>query len=235
MNDSLRLDELEFTIRRSDRRQTIGLTVERDGSLTAAVPVDCALEDVELVIRKKLVWVYRRLAERLPRPAQHPRIKQFVTGEGFDYLGRTYRLALVDTELDNPPLRFHQGRFFLQRDELAGGRELFTAWYTTHGTLWLTRRLDQFVDRVGATPTGLRVRDLSYRWGSCTGSSVINIHWQALQFPPRIIDYILVHELVHLLEPNHGSAFWQRVERVFPDHAERRRWLAEHGAFYEIR
>jgi len=73
----------------------------------------------------------------------------------------------------------------------------------------------------------VQVRDLGYRWGSCGRG--VNVHWRTILLPPRYIDYILAHELVHLCEPRHNKRFWAALERVMPDFAERKQWLAEHG------
>ena len=72
-------------------------------------------------------------------------------------------------------------------------------------------------------------QDLGFRWGSCGKGGRLNFHWQSVLLPPRIIDYIVVHELVHMREPHHTPEFWRAVERVMPDWEPRRRWLAERG------
>jgi hypothetical protein len=77
-------------------------------------------------------------------------------------------------------------------------------------------------------PGPLKVQELGYRWGSC-GSASLNFHWRALQLPTRAIDYVVVHELVHIVEPRHDQVFWSRVERAMPDYESRKAWLAEHG------
>lgn len=228
MSESIQLEELHFAVRRSDSRATVGITVERDGSLTVAAPSEYPIDEIERIVRGKLLWVYRRLQEREPVQSK-PLPKQFVSGEGFSYLGRTYRLRLVAPERGIAPLRFHQGRFLLFRGKQERGEELFSDWYALHGQRWLERRLALYIDRVGARPARVRARELGYRWGSCTKSGVININWRAVQFPPRIIDYVLVHELVHLIEPGHDPMFWRRVERILPDYQERRQWLQIHG------
>lgn len=78
-------------------------------------------------------------------------------------------------------------------------------------------------------PAELRVRDLGFRWGSC-GDGTLNFHWATILLPPRIVEYVVVHELVHLVEKNHTPEFWQRVERAMPDFEDRKRWLAAQGA-----
>lgn len=78
-------------------------------------------------------------------------------------------------------------------------------------------------------PAGVKVQELGYRWGSCGKGDWLYFHWKAILLPARIAEYVLVHELAHLHEPHHTPAFWRRVERVMPDYAQRKAWLAEHG------
>ncbi len=104
------------------------------------------------------------------------------------------------------------------------------AWYVTHGSPWLRRRIDLLADRIGVPPPPITVRDLGFRWGSCSRAGTVHIHWRTLQLPPRIIEYVVAHELIHLLEPHHGPQFWRRLERAMSDFAQRKQWLAERGA-----
>jgi len=88
--------------------------------------------------------------------------------------------------------------------------------------------VESLAARIGVTPPTVQVRDLGYRWGSCGRG--VNVHWRTILLPPRYIDYILAHELVHLCEPRHNKRFWTALARVMPDFADRKQWLAEHGS-----
>jgi predicted metal-dependent hydrolase len=130
------------------------------------------------------------------------------------------------------PLKLEAGRFRLRRSDAQTGRECFIRWYGDHSRPWLRRRARAFAPRIGVTPSGLEIRDLGHRWGSCSKSGKLNFHWATILLPASIVEYVVVHELVHLIEANHTPEFWLRVERTMPDHEQRRRWLAEHGAEY---
>jgi predicted metal-dependent hydrolase len=93
----------------------------------------------------------------------------------------------------------------------------------------LAARVAREAARTHVQPGPVAVQDLGFRWGSCGKGRRLYFHWQSILLPPRIIDYIVVHELVHLREPHHTPAFWRAVERALPDWEARRRWLAEHG------
>lgn len=231
----LTIGDLTFELQHSDRRQTVGITVDRDGSLIIRAPADCPLDEIERIAREKRFWIYTKLAEKEQlQQAQPARSKEYVSGEGFYYLGRSYRLLLIDAEPGIPPLRLYQGRFRLRRDEQASGRQHFVAWYTEHAKRWIGQRVERYTNRADVTPEVVQVRDLGYRWASCSPNGAVNFHWRAILLPSHVIDYLIVHELVHLREPNHSDAFWQRVARVIPDYAEHKHWLAQNGAAFDL-
>jgi predicted metal-dependent hydrolase len=228
---SLVLGDLTFEVHRSDHRKTLGLTIERDGRLVLVAPNKVPTERLERFVRAKRFWVYTKLAARalLPPPAPP---KQFVSGEGFPYLGRFHRLLLV-TGLD-APVKLEAGRFKMARAEARQGRLHMVRWYSSHAGPWLEARVKQHAAKLRVTPGSVTVQDLGYRWGSCGKGGSLFFHWQVIPLPPRIIEYVVVHELVHLREPHHTPGFWRTLERAMPDWEERRTWLALHGHEYMV-
>lgn len=227
MNDStLQIDDLRLLLRRSPRRKTVQLTVERDGQLLLVAPPQIGEERLRQFVLEKRFWIYSRLAQKdYLRPAAPP--KEFVDGEGFIYLGRSYRLRLIDEQ--DVPLKLAAGRFCLLRSELPQAREHFIRWYSAHGKVWLEQRVANFRHRMAVSPSGIKVQDLGYRWGSCGKGNWLYFHWKTILLPAPIAEYVVVHELAHLYEPHHTPEFWLRVERTLPDYIRRKTWLAEHG------
>jgi predicted metal-dependent hydrolase len=210
--------DLDVTIQVSDRRKSIRLTVERDATLVAVIPPQADLPAVIKAIETKRRWLYAKLREHASRGAARPP-RQYVTGEGFWYLGRTYRLLVID---GSAAVGLRRGRLELPRDLVPAAPDHLVRWYRRVGEAWLNRRIGPWAARLGVTATRLRVMPLGYRWGSCTSGGAVNIHWAVMQLPPDLIDYVLVHELAHLREPNHTTDFWRVVERALPDYANRR-------------
>ena len=236
MSESLVIDDLEFEIRRSARRKTVSVTVDRSGKLVLSAPGDCPKDFVERIAKQKRFWIYTKLAEkeRLVRPASK---KEFVSGEGFYYLGRNYRLLLVNptaSDAPMPSLLFQHGRFLLRRDESQRGREHFIKWYTRRAKSWLRRKADLLSVRLDVNAHKVHVRELGYRWGSCGRGGTVNFHWRTIMLPPCICEYIVAHELVHLREPRHTAQFWSRLERAMPDYASRKQWLRENGSQFVL-
>jgi predicted metal-dependent hydrolase len=224
---ALTVDDLEVEVRDSQRRTTLQLTVDRGGELIVFAPVGCDRATLQQFVKEKRSWIYRKLAEKEALQHQVP-VKNYVSGEGFLYLGRSYRLLLVDEQA--VPVKLEQGRFKMLRSATVDGRDHMVAWYSAHAQLWLSERTDRFASRMGLTATRVVVRDLGYRWGSCGKDGTVYFHWKSVLLPPRVVEYVIAHETAHLVEPLHSASFWLRVERAMPDFTARKLWLAENGS-----
>lgn len=222
----LQVDDLLFSIRRSARRRTMEITIERSGDLVLSAPPEVGEAQLREFVLEKRFWIYTKMAEKERLQRQIPR-KEFVGGEGFLYLGRSHRLKVVEEQ--NVPLKLAGGRFCIRHDAIHTAREHFIRWYSTRAKAWLSSRVADCQSRMEVRPAGVKVQDLGYRWGSCGKGDWLYFHWKAILLPTRIAEYVVVHEMAHLHEPHHTPAFWLRVERAMPDFAQRKTWLAEHG------
>lgn len=223
---ALVVDDLAFVLIRSPRRKTMEITVERNGELSISAPPSVHLDKLRQFVREKRFWIYTKLAEKERLRRRQPR-KEFVDGEGFLYLGRSYRLKLVAKQ--ELPLKLLNGRFLLRRDCVPSARSHFVRWYGNRAKPWIAERVESYSDRMGVKPESVRVQDLSYRWGSCGKDQSLFFNWKTILLPPRVAEYVVVHELAHLHEPHHTPDFWLRLERAMPDFMQRKIWLAEHG------
>ena len=226
--ESLTVDDLRFAVRWSVRRRTVGITVKREGELVVAAPLRTSARRLEDVVREKLPWVRRKLAEfEALGPPPEPR--QVVAGELFPYLGREYRLELADRPPQ--PVTLHGDALAVDRALDGDARAAVVAWYGARAREYIDAAVTRCVPLVGAAPARVVVRDLGKRrWGVCDHRTLtVSFHWQLITQPPELVDYVVVHELTHLHEPNHGAAFWRRVGDVLPDCKERRKRLSRRG------
>jgi predicted metal-dependent hydrolase len=237
MSEVLTIGSVEVLLRRSDRRRTVGLTLERDGSIVATAPTDLPTGDVSTILRSREVWIHSALSRRGAIKAAAPK-KEYVSGEGFHYLGRTYRLRVIRGSATDgqqlPELRLFQGRFYLHADHVPHGREWFIRWYTERMNDWLAEKMPHLQRRVGVEVNGTAVMDLGFRWGSCSHAGRLNFHWRVVLLPPPMISYLTLHELCHLVEHNHTEKFWALVRRVDHDFDKKEAWLRENGAGYSL-
>jgi hypothetical protein len=222
----LTVDDLSFELKPSSRRRTLQITVDRSGELVLSAPPDVEEERLREFVLEKRFWIYTKLAEK-DRLQKAVPTKSYVDGEGFLYLGRSYRLRLVDEQ--DTTLKLLNGRFMLRRDLVETARSHLIQWYSARAKVWLWDKVQDYVARMEVQPVGVKVQDLGYRWGSCGKGDWLYFHWKTILLPPRIAEYVVVHELAHLHQPHHTSDFWQRVERALPDFERRKIWLAEHG------
>lgn len=207
-------------------RKSVRVTVERDGRIVAAVPPNTGRDTLESLIRTRLPWLYAKVRDRETDAEQRPR-RRFVDGEGFFYLGRSYRLLTVDRAPH--PVALVDGRLRLSRDRRGTASEDLVGWYAKRGRQWLPRRVGPLAECLATSAIDLVVRPLGYRWGSCSSRGALNIHWATMQLPAALVDYVLAHELAHLHEPNHSQDFWRVMARVLPDYEARRARLDEWG------
>ena len=136
-----------------------------------------------------------------------------MNGEGFLYLGRSYRLKLVE---DQPlPLILKNGYFSLRtgsNGKKVDAHEVFKEFYREKALRKISERVEFYAPQMGVTPKGIKVLELQHRWASCTKAGMLNFHWKCMMAPLTILDYIVVHELAHMIHANHTEAFWNEVD-----------------------
>ena len=230
-----RNQDISYGVVRS-RRTTADIVIERDGRVIVRAPAGLPDERIEDIIQAKRYWIYKTLAEWRDLNATRV-LREYRNGEGFLYLGRSYRLSLV-AEQDEPVV-LRNGRFCLRRDlvdqgEVAAAKAAFRGYFIARGHERITERVNYYAPKVGVTPCEIEVRELGHRWASCSPKGNLAFHWKCMMAPPTIIDYIVLHELCHFHYLNHTEAFWNEVDKVMPNYRERREWLKKNGAAMDL-
>ena len=226
------MNDLSFEVRESSRRRTLGIAVERDGSLTLLVPQGTPDETLRHIVQQKRFWVYQKLASKALQSS--PTVgKPFINGQGFYYLGRSHRLLLSNVH-EGPALRLHQGRFVLRQDAIPTARTHFINWYKNLLLPRVQEEVARIAPRLEVEPKGVQIRELGHRWGSCSPDGRINIHWRVALLPMKAVTYVVAHELSHLVESRHNERFWRLVDRLVPDFETRKQWLAVNGSIYSL-
>ena len=242
---TLVVDGRELRVRISLRRRRLGLTVERDRSLTLHAPKGCGVRRAEEFVRASGGWIDDKARLSEERRQLHP-VRTLRDGEIHRYLGRDYRLLVVDTRPDAPSkpadgsaapaVRLVAGRLRLDSVVAADpalARKALADWYSRAGQRWMRGRLQPWAGRMDVPEPLVRVRDLGHRWGSYrsepSGAGVVSLHWATFQLPIHLVDYVVTHELAHVRVSGHGPTYWRLLGRALPECRQLKAELDELG------
>ena len=220
--------EIEKVIR--TKRKTIALHMTDNATLIVKTPFNVDDEKIMETVSKHKKWIEQKKKEIEARdPKFSP--KEFVNGEGFLYLGRCYRLRIVDDQ--EVPLKF-EGGFYLLRNAMPQARELFIEWYKNIAYEKISERVKLYAQKRGFKYNRVNITSAQKRWGSSSSKGNLNFPWRLVMAPLSVIDYVVIHELVHLEEKNHGKAFWGKVKMLMPDYEKNKDWLNKKGYLLKI-
>ena len=223
---------IEYTTRRSNRK-TLAVRVEPDQTVEVRAPKDASDDVVREKVRKRARWILeqrsyfdsfvRKLAPR-----------EYVSGETHRYMGRQYRLKVIQIDEDVSERVKLKGPYFRIYSHQKGDREHVKAqldeWYRAHAKDKFAERLEEaskVMRKYGVEKPPMRVRRMKKRWGSCTSRGHILLNLDLIRAPRLCIDYVIAHELCHLKYPNHGTEFYNLLSRVMPDWKEIKARLRE--------
>lgn len=213
---------------RTSRRKTADIRVE-EGAVSVIVPVSTSVEKIDQLLSSKRMWIKEKVAlQREMAPASS---KQFVSGEAFPYLGRNYRLKIEHGSF--APVKLLQGRLVVQMPESDQQpymiRNAIVRWYKRQAEQKIREKVKRYAPILGVEPEGVNVKAFKSRWGSCTAKGELEFNWLIMLAPNRMVDYVVIHELCHLIHHDHSPEFWREVVRVMPDYQLCREWLRENS------
>ena len=227
MDDSL--DGIRVDVERTNRKKTVSFQVG-PGRVRVIAPKRLADREIRRLLEKREPWIREQLLFQQSRPKP----KEFVSGEPFTYLGKTYPLRVFDgvpegVKLKNGRLSVSIPRLPAGSDASQGIREQLMTWYWNSAERYLRKKTRARARALGVTPKSVSVKNYKSRWGSCSVRGDIHYNWQIIMAPPGIVDYVIVHEVCHLRHLNHSRDFWNCVESQFPAHRDCRNWLKANG------
>ncbi len=203
----------------------IAITVNEDCSVSVVAPKGVNTDKVYAVVKKKAGWILEKqsiILERANKPAQ----KEFISGESFLYLGKSYRLKIAG---DRVVLK--NGRLYAPKDNT---REQLIDWYKEKALVQFNIRMNKFIPLVKKIPTKLILGEQKNRWGSCDKKGVLRINWKVVMAPSKIVDYVIAHEITHLQVAGHSELFWKTLVTIMQDYPASKKWLMINGASLDV-
>ena len=223
--------DLIYSIHRSEKRKKLTITVERDRSVVVHAPANASEDSIRKAVESKRQWIYEKV--RHPQKYQdlpHPPGKELVSGESAFYLGRQYRIELVSNGISE--VQFSQ-RFLIPAAHTSKRSKVLREWYIARAEVMITPRVKEHARTLGVSVANIKIVDSRFRWGSCTPSDNVHFNWRLIKAPMFVIDYVIVHELAHLIESNHTPRFWNIVRANHPTADKAKAWLQENGQILE--
>jgi predicted metal-dependent hydrolase len=205
------------------RRKSIALIIQKDGKLLVRAPLHISQTRIQQFVSAKADWI---LSHQEKTRSQQTAIHEYRNGESFLYLGKRFNLEWVDNQ--KSPLIL-EGHFSMKKTCLPNAEQIFMQWYRQQARQVFTARVEFFAQRYDFTYRKIRLSSARTRWGSCSSKGTLSFTWRLVMAPQDIIDYVILHELVHLHIQNHSPAFWKEVQGYLPDYKKRRAWLKEHA------
>jgi predicted metal-dependent hydrolase len=214
---------------KSNRRKTMAIKVNDDG-IFLHIPNILPLDIAQAFVHKKIAWIEQKL-QYTQKQVQPP---QYREGDSLLLFGQHYEIKCAHQENANPTKICLQDGTVLISKQLAsladGERQShFHQWYQQQASVYLVQRSEALSQKYHINVASYQVKGYKARWGSCSHDGHIRYNWKIIQAPVDIIDYLIIHELCHILEHNHSKNFWALVARYCPDYKQRRQWLKTHG------
>lgn len=202
-------------------RKTIGLQITNDAKLIVRAPFFASEAHIHRLINTKVSWIRskqeifkQRLSQRL--------IRKFEPGEEFLFLGQAYTLVAVN---DLPKAVVFDRALMISKQVLGNARDHLEYWYRSQALEYITQRVEYYAQLTGLKYRSIRVNEATTRWGSCGYRDTLNFTWRLIMAPARVVDYVVIHELMHLKQMNHSRKFWAEVSHMIPDYKQDERWL----------
>ena len=220
--------DITYTINRSrKRKKTISLQIRDEAQVIISVPYFTNDEEINRFVEEKQTWINKTILKRKEDSLKNI-AKEYNSGEQFFYLGQPYPLEVFFEPFENVVVVFWNNSFYLNAQENKDlKKHYFVSWYKKKAHDFIHQRVDFFSRMLKLQPENIRITSAESRWGSCSGDNNLAFSFRLIMAPPVVIDYVIVHELMHIKEKNHSPKFWQRVEAVMPEYRKHKRWLKD--------
>jgi len=230
--------EVVYDLRRSARARNASLEVRADSGLTVVVPKNFSMREVDALLHQKHRWIQRTLS-RMSKLVSCPAKAALKEGDFVPYLGRKYTLVVerMGAPLCTPSaVELNPTSIVVILPD--GGDDhlgdILANWLRQKAKTRIPQYVQASAEKYSLTYGRISVRDQRTRWGSCSHKGNLSFNWRLIMAPPGVVNYIVAHELAHLVEMNHSKRFWKTVEAWCPDYQRHKRWLKENEALLQL-
>ncbi len=223
-------EDIQISIQRS-KRKTAVIRILADGCIEVRGPRAMSDRFVREFLQAKAEWIIQKREEVFKQQAKKV-THTYACGDEFLFQGKPYVLTLVAAGRKRIELQGNQLQVYTTSFEPQKIEAQLKQWYKVQAERYIPKRVEYYRSLMpGNTPaiSGITMENRKTRWGSCSSLRELTFSWRLMMAPPEITDYVVVHELCHLLHMDHSPVYWKTVEHILPDYKERRQWLKENG------
>lgn len=205
-------------------RKTLSLTVDNQGQLIVRAPHQLSINHIKKFVKQKSNWILKKqnyITDIIK--AQHENA-EYKDGKIIFYLGRKYHLRLNGKIKQ---LKFEEKYIEFPYKYLDNAEAYMVKWYKIKAKEIISLRIEKYALSLNLKYNKIGITSAKKRWGSCNTNGNINFSYRLIMAPIDVIDYVIIHELMHLIEPNHSENFWKQVESIMPDYKIRKKWLRD--------
>jgi predicted metal-dependent hydrolase len=213
------------------RRRTFSLEINNRAELIVRAPIRASTQEIKKLVKEKMQWISKKRSEMMQRESQRKK-RRYVDGEKFECLGKEYPLAIRDNS---------NYAFYFNGKELIVGtkykpliKDFLIFWYKKQAQKYINKKAAYYSNLMGIRYKKINITSAQTRWGSCSYTKNLNFSWRLVLAPTQIVNYVIVHELVHLIEMNHSERFWQNVAKIMPNYRIYESWLKENGYLLDL-
>lgn len=216
----------QITITRSARRTTISIMVNPDATVSVVAPKFCPAWSIKKFIKDNEEWINKKTTEmRLRNQNGEKKTDQLW------YLGKKYAVKYRQNKLNI--IEFDDG-FYIASTNQARRKTYLVSWYKQQSRTIIQKRLHTLNLKAQMQFNSVQITEAETRWGSCSTDKNLHFNWKLIMAPIAVIDYVIAHELAHLVEMNHTRNFWRQVGKIFPVYRQYRTWLRRYGHLLKI-
>jgi len=207
------------------RRKTIGLQITNDARLIVRAPYFASEDLIHKLVSRKGAWIKSK-QDHFKERQDKVLVRKFIPGEEFLFLGQGYPLAVAE---DLPKAVVLDNALMISQVVLGNAKDHIENWYRVQALEHITQRVEYYAQMARLQYQSIRINDAKTRWGSCGYKDTLNFTWRLIMAPARVVDYVVIHELMHLKQRNHSHKFWAEVACMMPDYKQDERWLKKNG------
>lgn len=218
------------------KRKTLTIEVEAPSIIRVIAPEGKTEDEILETVKGKSKWIIQKLFE-IREMEYRKHNKEFVNGESFIYMGRNYSLQIVvDESVKIPEAKLTKGKFVVsvENKDFDRIRLALENWYKDKAKEKIAERVAYYQSHFDQKPKRIVIKDQQKRWGSCTKDQQLLFNWKCIMAPSPVLDYIVVHEMCHIVHMNHSTEFWTLLKRILPDYESRKEWLRNNGIKYDL-